>query len=230
MSEHRVSNFNGGPSQLPFEVLQQAQAELLNVRGSGLSALEISHRGGVFDKIFAEAEADFRQLLNIPKNYKVLFFQTGATGQFAAVPLNLLGKSNQSPNYMVTGRWSEAAAEEAKLYTVPNYVACTVGAIANPSTWKVNEQAPYFYYCDNETINGVEFPFVPDVPNGVTLVSDMSSNILTRPVDVTKFGVIYAGAQKNAGTSGLTMVIVREDLLDREKVHPVPTVLHWKVW
>jgi len=157
----------------------------------------------------------------------------GATGQFAGIPLNLLSSKSENPDYIITGRWSELASEEAKLYSKPNIVAQPPGKqnfvdIPDPSTWKVNPNAPYFYYCDNETIHGVEFPSVPVVPDGVPLVVDMSSNILTRPVDVSKFGVIYACTQKNCGTSGLTMVIIREDLLNIEKVNPVPTVLHWK--
>jgi len=229
----RVINFAAGPSQIPLEVLEQAHSEFFNFRNSGMSVLELGHRGVHFEKINAEAEADLRQILSIPSNYRVLFLQAGGTGQFAAVPLNLIGKCDQSPDYLVTGKWSQSARDEAKLYSKPNTVAEIAGnsntvSIPDQSTWKLNGAAPYFYYCDNETIHGIELPFVPVVPEGVPIVADMSSNFLTRPVDVSKYGVIYAGAQKNCGTSGLTIVIVREDLLTREKAHPVPTVLHWK--
>jgi len=226
-----VINFSAGPAQIPLDVLEQTQRELLNIGNSGLSVLEIFHRGELFERILNEAERDFRQLLNIPSNYKILFLEMGATGQFAGVPLNLLESKSDSPDYLITGRWSELATEESKLYTKPNIVSppdISLRNIPDPAAWKMNPNAPYFYYCDNETIHGIEFPFVPVVQEGVPLVVDMSSNILTRPVDVSKFGVIFACTQKNCGTTGVTMVIVREDLLTREKVNPVPSILNWK--
>jgi len=159
------------------------------------------------------------------------YLKTGGTGQFAAVPLNLLGKSIV-PDYIITGKWSQTAVEEAKLYSNPSIVCNGMSNsninIPDKSTWSINPSAPYLYYCDNETIHGVEFPFIPEPAEGVPLVVDMSSNFLTRRFDPSKFGVIFAGAQKNCGTSGVTIIIVRDDLLNIEKIHPVPSVLHWK--
>eukprot|EP01123_Difflugia_compressa_P012751 TRINITY_DN558_c0_g1_i1.p1 TRINITY_DN558_c0_g1~~TRINITY_DN558_c0_g1_i1.p1 ORF type:complete len:388 (-),score=72.20 TRINITY_DN558_c0_g1_i1:80-1243(-) len=231
---HRIANFGAGPAQIPTEVIQQAQRDLLNISYSGMSIMEVSHRGKVFEKILKEAEDDLRTILSIPPNYKIYFSQGGGTGQFAAVPLNLLGRHSSSspPDYLVSGRWSQLAFEESKLYTNPNQ-ASDVGKdglinIPKKETWKLNPDASYLYYCDNETIHGCEYPEVPVAPPGVPLVADMSSNFLTRVVDVSKFGVIFAGAQKNSGTSGLTIVIIREDLLNLPKPHPVPTILNWK--
>jgi phosphoserine aminotransferase len=231
MSSDRVINFSAGPSQIPLEVLEQTQRELLNIGNSGQSILELFHRGELFERILNEADRDLRQLLNIPFNYKILFLAMGATGQFAGVPLNLLESKSESPDYLITGRWSELALEEAKIYTKPNIVASNdqpLHDIPDPAVWKMNPKAPYFFYCDNETANGIEFPYVPEVHGDVPLVVDMSSNILTRPFDVSKFGVIFACAQKNCGTTGVTIVIIREDLLTREKVNPVPSIFNWK--
>eukprot|EP01124_Arcella_intermedia_P022022 TRINITY_DN3188_c0_g1_i1.p1 TRINITY_DN3188_c0_g1~~TRINITY_DN3188_c0_g1_i1.p1 ORF type:complete len:378 (-),score=80.40 TRINITY_DN3188_c0_g1_i1:618-1616(-) len=197
-----------------------------------MSILEVSHRGGVFDKIIKEAEEDLRSVLSIPSNYKVIFFQGGGTAQFASVPLNLLGPSNVPPDYLITGKWSQSAYNEAKLYCAPQ-AACdspnSQFVTIPPSTsWVQNPKAPYIFYCDNETVDGIEFSGIPSTLPGVPLVVDMSSNFLSRPVDVSKFGAIYAGAQKNCGMSGVTIVIVREDLLDIRSPHPIPTILNWK--
>ena len=211
----RVYNFSAGPAVLPLEVLQRASAELAEWNGSGMSVMEMSHRGKEFMAIAAKAEADLRELMAIPTNYKVLFLQGGASTQFAMVPMNLLrGKKNA--DYIHTGEWSKKAIGEAKKFCTVNVAAssestkfCTVPP---QKDWKLDPNAAYVHYVSNETIGGVEFSFVPGVGD-IPLVVDMSSTILSRPVDVSKFGVIYAGAQKNIGPAGLTIVIVREDLL-----------------
>lgn len=211
----RVYNFSAGPAVLPEPVLAQAAAEMLDWHGSGMSVMEMSHRGKEFIEIAADAERDLRELMNIPANYKVLFLQGGATGQFAAVPLNLLrGKS--SADYTITGDWSKKAAAEAKKYCQVNIAASgesrKLMGIPPQSEWKLSKDAAYLHYTPNETISGVEFQWLPE-SGDVPLVADMSSTILSRPVDVSKFGLIYAGAQKNIGPSGMTVVIVRDDLL-----------------
>jgi phosphoserine aminotransferase len=209
----RVFNFSPGPAVLPEEVLEQARAEMLDWHGTGMSVMEMSHRGKAFISIAEAAEADLRELLAVPKNYKVLFLQGGATGQFAAVPMNL-SKPDSTVDYVNTGAWSKKAISEAKHYAKVN-VAADAGepytSIPAVSGWKVSDNAAYLHYTPNETIGGVEFHFVPDVK--APLVADMSSTLLSRPIDVSKFGVIYGGAQKNVGPAGLTLVIVREDLL-----------------
>ena len=209
----RVYNFSPGPAVLPVEVLEQAREEMLDWHGTGMSVMEMSHRGKAFLSIAQQAEADVRELLGVPNNYKVLFLQGGATAQFAGIPLNLTAPDSVI-DFVNTGAWSKKAISEAKRFAKPN-VAADAGepytSIPALSTWKLSDNAAYLHYTPNETIGGVEFQFVPDVKN--TLVADMSSNILSRPIDVSKFGVIYAGAQKNLGPSGLTLVIVREDLL-----------------
>jgi phosphoserine aminotransferase len=214
----RVFNFSAGPAVLPVEVLEQVREELLDWHGSGMSVMEMSHRGKDFVSIAQEAEADFRELLAVPSNYKVLFLQGGATGQFAGVPMNL-AKPDSVADYVNTGTWSKKAASEAKRYCKVN-IAADAGepynSIPAESTWKLTPNAAYVHYTPNETIGGVEFPFVPNVGD-VPLVADMSSTILSRPIDVSKFGIIYAGAQKNIGPAGLTIVIVREDLLGRAR-------------
>jgi phosphoserine aminotransferase len=213
----RVFNFSPGPAVLPEEVLEQARAEMLDWHGTGMSVMEMSHRGKAFISIAEAAEADLRELLAVPKNYKVLFLQGGATGQFAAVPMNL-SKPDSVVDYVNTGAWSKKAISEAKHYAKVN-VAADAGepytSIPAVSSWKVSGNAAYLHYTPNETIGGVEFHFVPDVPGPyeAPLVADMSSTLLSRPIDVSKFGVIYGGAQKNVGPAGLTLVIVREDLL-----------------
>jgi phosphoserine aminotransferase len=211
----RVYNFSPGPAVLPQEVLEQARDELLDWQGTGMSVMEMSHRGKAFISIAEQAEADLRELLAVPKNYKVLFLQGGATGQFAAIPMNLT-KSDSVVDYVNTGAWSKKAIAEARHYAKVN-VAADAGepytSIPGLSSWKVSDNAAYLHYTPNETIGGVEYHFVPELKSGAPLVADMSSTLLSRPIDVSKFGVIYGGAQKNVGPAGLTLVIVREDLL-----------------
>lgn len=209
-----VLNFAAGPAKLPDEVLKEVQAELLNYKGTEMSVMEMSHRGSTYLKIHDEAIQSCRELLNIPDNYKVLLMTGGGTGQFAAVCMNLLGRTGTA-DYAVTGSWSAKAFKEAQKYGKPNLVFPKpekFTAVPSQSEWKLNPNASYLYYCDNETVEGVEFNFVPET-NGVPLVCDMSSNFMSRPVDISKFGLIYAGAQKNIGPSGITVVIVREDLI-----------------
>ncbi|HEU4604316.1 MAG TPA: 3-phosphoserine/phosphohydroxythreonine transaminase [Steroidobacteraceae bacterium] len=214
----RVYNFSPGPAALPQEVLEQARDEMLDWHGSGMSVMEMSHRGKQFISIAEQAEADLRELLAIPANYKVLFLQGGATAQFAGIPMNLTAPES-TVDYINTGAWSKKAIGEAKNFANVN-VAADAGApytsIPAESSWKLTPNAAYVHYTPNETIGGVEFQFVPNVGN-VPLVADMSSNILSRPIDVSKFALIYAGAQKNIGPSGLTVVIVRDDLLGKAR-------------
>ena len=210
-----IYNFSAGPAVLPKEVLQQAQAELLDWHDSGMSVMEMSHRGKEFMGIHAQVIADLRELLNIPANYKVLFLQGGASQQFAMVPMNLL-RGKTSADYLNTGEWSKKAIKEAKKFCEVNVVA--TGADHNFSsipafdTWQRDSNAAYLHYTPNETIGGVEFNWLPE-SGDVPLVADMSSCILSRPIDVSKFALIYAGAQKNIGPAGLTIVIVREDMV-----------------
>ena len=211
----RIFNFSAGPAMLPEVVLSRARDEMLDWNGSGMSVMEMSHRGKEFMSIAAQAEADLRELMAIPDNYKVLFQQGGASQQFSAVPLNLLhGKSGA--DYVNTGAWSKKAIAEGKRYCDVNVVASSedskFSSVPAQSDWSLNSDAAYLHYTPNETIGGVEFPFIPEVGE-VPVVADMSSTILSRPVDVSRFGVIYAGAQKNVGPAGLTLVIVREDLM-----------------
>jgi phosphoserine aminotransferase len=211
----RVINFSAGPATLPVAVLQQVQAELLDWRGSGMSVMEMSHRDKAFMSIAQEAEKDLREVMNIPANYKLLFMQGGATAQFSFVPMNLLrGKSGA--DYVLTGDWGKKAAKEAGRYCKVNIAASSEADrythIPDPAGWKLDPDAAYVHITPNETIHGVEFHAEPDT-QGVPLVADMSSNILSRPVDVSRYGLIYAGAQKNIGPAGLTIVIVREDLI-----------------
>jgi phosphoserine aminotransferase len=215
----RVFNFSPGPAVLPLEVLEQTREELLDWRGTGMSVMEMSHRGKAFVAIAEAAEADLRELLAVPKNYKVLFLQGGATAQFAGVPLNLT-TPDSVVDYVNTGAWSKKAIGEAKHYAKVN-VAADAGepytSIPPVANWRLTPDAAYLHYTPNETIGGVEFHFVPEVGE-TPLVADMSSTILSRPIDVSKFGVIYGGAQKNIGPAGLTLVIVRDDLLGRARV------------
>lgn len=214
----RVFNFSPGPAVLPEEVLEQARAEMLDWHGTGMSVMEMSHRGKAFISIAEAAEADLRELLAVPKNYKVLFLQGGATGQFAAVPMNL-SKPDSVVDYVNTGAWSKKAISEAKHYAKVNVTADAgepYTSIPPVSGWKLSDNAAYLHYTPNETIGGVEFHFVPDAK--APLVADMSSTLLSRPIDVSKFGVIYGGAQKNVGPAGLTLVIVREDLLGHARL------------
>jgi phosphoserine aminotransferase len=208
----RVFNFSPGPATLPETVLRKAAEEMLDWHGSGMSVMEMSHRGKEFISIHAEAESLVRELMGVPANYKVLFMQGGAIGENAIVPMNLIGKTGKA-DYIVTGDWSKKSLKEAKTYGTINTAAAGGGtSIPNQSEWKLDPEASYVHICSNETIGGVEFHWTPDTGK-VPLVADMSSNIMSRPIDVSKFGLIYAGAQKNMGPSGLTIVIVRDDLL-----------------
>ncbi|MDE2310179.1 MAG: 3-phosphoserine/phosphohydroxythreonine transaminase [Betaproteobacteria bacterium] len=225
-----IYNFSAGPAVLPREVLQQAREELLDWHGSGMSVMEMSHRGKEFTGIAAAAEADLRELLAIPSGYKVLFLQGGAHLQFAMIPLNLL-RGKPSADYVNTGEWSKKAIGEARKFGAVNAVAsntdrnCTY--VPAFDTWQRDKNAAYLHYTPNETIGGVEFNWVPET-GAVPLVADMSSNILSRPIDVSKYGLIYAGAQKNIGPAGLTVVIVRDDLLG-QVLPGTPTMLDYKV-
>ncbi len=225
----RVYNFSAGPAALPQAVLEQLRDEMLDWHGQGMSVMEMSHRGKAFVGIAQQAEADLRELLAVPSNYKVLFLQGGATAQFAAIPLNLAAADGAVADYVNTGAWSKKAIGEAKRYCKVNVAADAGGnytGVPAQSAWKPTAGAAYLHYTPNETIGGVEFPFVPDTGD-VPLVADFSSSILSRPIDVSRYGVIYAGAQKNIGPAGLVVVIVREDLLGRARAD-VPTVFDWK--
>jgi phosphoserine aminotransferase len=224
----RVFNFSAGPAALPVEVLEQLRDEMLEWRGEGMSVMEMSHRGKAFVGIAAQAEADLRELLAVPANYKVLFLQGGATAQFAAIPMNL-ARPDAVADYVNTGAWSKKAIGEAKRFCKVNVAADAGGkysTIPARADWQLTPGAAYVHYTPNETIGGVEFHAIPDVGD-VPLVADMSSTILSRPLDVSRFGVIYAGAQKNIGPAGLVVVIVREDLLGHARAD-LPTVFDWK--
>ena len=224
-----IYNFSAGPAVLPKAVLQQVQAEMVDWHGSGMSVMEMSHRGKEFMGIAAAAEADLREVMGIPSNYKVLFLQGGASSQFAMVPMNLL-RGKASADYLNTGEWSKKAIKEAKKYGAVNVVANSEDKNFSYapafSDWKRDADAAYLHYTPNETIGGVEIFAIPDT-GSTPLVADMSSTILSRPMDVSKFGLIYAGAQKNIGPAGLTIVIVREDLLG-ETVKGTPTMFDYK--
>jgi phosphoserine aminotransferase len=211
----RVFNFSAGPAALPESVLRKAAEEMLDWHGSGMSVMEMSHRGKEFIAIHAEAEALLRELLAVPANYKVLFMQGGAIGENAIVPMNML-RGKASIDFIDTGEWSKKSIKEAKKYAAVNVAASSVATgydrVPPRSEWKLDPDAAYVHVCSNETIGGVEYHFTPEV-GSVPLVADMSSSILSRPVDVAKYGLIYGGAQKNIGPAGLTIVIVREDLL-----------------
>ena len=212
----RVYNFSAGPATLPEEVLQQAQAEMLDWQGSGMSVMEMSHRGKEFMSIASAAEADLRELMAVPDNYKVLFLQGGASSQFAAIPMNLIGRSGKA-DYFRTGSWSKKAIAEAKRFgditvSVDSEQDGKFTSLPAADGFSVSADAAYVHYTPNETIEGVEFPYIPDTGD-VPLVADMSSTILSRPLDVSRYGLVYAGAQKNIGPAGLTIVIVREDLI-----------------
>lgn len=224
----RAYNFCAGPAALPTAVLEKAQQELLDWQGKGVSIMEMSHRSQDYVAVAEKAEADLRKLMHIPENYKVLFLQGGATLQFSAIPLNLLGKNSQA-DYIHTGIWSEKAIKEAQRYGQIQVVEAGTKidgklAISDQSTWQLSENAAYVHYCENETIGGLQFSQVPDTK--APLVADLSSSILSAPLDVSKFGLIYAGAQKNIGPAGLTLVIVRDDLLDQAKTE-IPSLLKY---
>jgi phosphoserine aminotransferase len=226
----RAYNFSAGPAALPLPVLEQARNELLDWQGRGVSVMEISHRSPVFEALAAEAEADLRTLLNIPKNYRVLFLPGGGSVQFAMVPLNLL-RGKTTADYIHTGVWSGKALNEARHYCDVNVAASAAASeftdIPDQSSWHLNLDAAYVHYTTNETIGGLSFPFIPETCE-VPLVADMSSDILSEAFDVTRFGLIYASAQKNIGPAGLSIVIVREDLLEGAHAH-TPTVFNYKV-
>jgi phosphoserine aminotransferase len=224
----QIFNFSAGPAVLPKAVLERAQAEMLDWHGSGMSVMEMSHRGKEFTSILEKTEADLRSLLAVPDNYKVLFLQGGAIAENAMIPLNLL--AGKSADYAITGTWSQRSVEDAKAYGNINVVASNVEEkftfAPARSAWKLNKDAAYLHLCTNETICGIEFLDMPET-QGVPIVADMSSHILSRPINVSDYGVIYAGAQKNIGPAGLCIVIVREDLLDRAS-SLTPAVFHWK--
>jgi len=225
----RVFNFSAGPAVLPEVVLQQAASEMLDWHGSGMSVMEMSHRGKEFISIAEKTEADFRELLAVPANYKVLFLQGGAIGENAIVPMNLLG-GRATADYVNTGEWSKKSIREAKKYCKVNIAASSEdeGFTYVPpfERWQIARDAAYIHVCTNETIGGVEYQWTPDTGT-IPLVADMSSHLLSRVIDVSKFGVIYGGAQKNAGSAGLTIVVVRDDLLERA-LPITPSAFNWK--
>lgn len=224
-------NFNPGPSKIDDEVLLKAQSELLSYQQLGLGVMEMSHRSAEFLSIINEAQQNVKELLDVPDNYKILFLQGGATGQFSAVAMNFMSlKESNSADYFVTGTWSNKAVKEAAKYGNVNIVHPKLekyNRIPDRSEWNLNPEASYVYYCDNETVDGVEFPFIPDTGD-VPLVADMSSNILSRPFDVTKFGAIIGGAQKNIGCAGVTIAIIREDLIGKA-MKICPAILDYKL-
>ena len=226
----RVYNFSAGPAMLPEDVLRQARDEMLDWRGSGMSVMEMSHRGKEFMAIAAEAEADLRTLMGIPDTYKVLFLQGGASSQFAMVPLNLAGVAGKA-DYLNTGSWSKKAMAEAKRFCAVNVAASTQDSkftrVPAQAELQLDPGAAYLHYTPNETIEGVAFPYIP-ATGDVPLVADMSSTILSRPVDVSRYGVIYAGAQKNVGPAGLTLVIVRADLIGKAMAQ-TPTMFDYGI-
>ncbi|QKJ86604.1 3-phosphoserine/phosphohydroxythreonine transaminase [Paramixta manurensis] len=227
----QVFNFSSGPAMLPVEVLRRAEQELCNWNGLGTSVMEISHRSKEFMQVAQDAEKDFRDLLKIPSNYKVLFCHGGARAQFAAVPMNLLGQA-KSADYVDGGYWAQSAIKEAHKYCVPNVIDAktTVDgkrAITAMKSWALNDDAAYVHFCPNETIDGIAINEQPDFGDKV-VVADLSSTILSHSIDVTRYGVIYAGAQKNIGPAGLTLVIVRDDLLGKAS-QALPSVLDYSV-
>ncbi len=226
-----IFNFSPGPAVLPHAVLQQAQSELLDWQGSGMSVMEMSHRGKEFMSIAAQAETDLRTLMAIPNNYKVLFLQGGAHSQFAMIPMNL-ARGKKQADYLDTGDWSLKAIEEGQRYINVNTVASSADSnyttIPPFANWQLNQDAAYLHYTSNETIRGVEFDWIPEAGD-LPLVVDMSSDILSRPMDVSRFGLIYAGAQKNIGPAGLTIVIVREDLLG-QVLDGMPSMFNYQIY
>ena len=226
----RVYNFSAGPAVLPEEVLQEAADEMLDYRGTGMSVMEMSHRSKAYDTIIKEAEADLRELMNIPDNYKVLFLQGGASQQFALIPMNLM--KNRVADYIVTGQWAKKAYQEASLYGKANKIASsedkTFSYIPDCSDLPISEDADYVYICENNTIYGTKFKTLPNT-KGKPLVADVSSCFLSEPVDVTKYGVIYGGVQKNIGPAGVVIVIIREDLITEDVLPGTPTMLRYKI-
>ena len=229
MSDQRVYNFSAGPSMLPLSALERAGSEITNYRGSGMSVMEMSHRSKVFIQIFEETQEKLRRIMNVPQGYKILFLQTGASGQFSMIPLNLIGKTGKA-DYAVTGNFSNLAYKEAQKYGQIHLAASSGDRdhsyIPAQSQLKLDPEASYFYYCANNTIYGTEWQYVPDT-GSVPLVCDMSSDILSMPVDVSKFGLIYAGAQKNMAPAGLTVVIIKEELAGHELPY-TPLIMNYK--
>lgn len=225
----RVYNFSAGPAVLPEEVLREAAEEMMDYRGSGMSVMEMSHRSKMFETIIGEAEADLRDLLAIPDNYKVLFLQGGASQQFAMVPMNLF--KNRVGDYIITGQWAKKAYQEAKLYGTANAVASsadkTFSYIPDVSDLPISDDADYVYICENNTIYGTKFKTLPNT-KGKTLVADLSSCFLSEPIDISKYGLIFAGAQKNVGPAGVVIAIIREDLITEDVLPGTPTMLRYK--
>ncbi|MCI9540208.1 MAG: 3-phosphoserine/phosphohydroxythreonine transaminase [Lachnospiraceae bacterium] len=225
----RVYNFSAGPAVLPEEVLKEAAAEMLDYNGTGMSVMEMSHRSKAYQEIIDTAEADLRELMNIPDNYKVLFLQGGASQQFAMIPMNLM--KNKKADYIVTGQWAKKAYQEAKLFGDARAVASsedkTYSYIPDCSDLDISEDADYVYICENNTIYGTKYKTLPNT-KGKTLVADVSSCFLSEPVDVTKYGVIYGGVQKNIGPAGVVIVIIREDLITEDVLPGTPTMLRYK--
>lgn len=225
----RVYNFSAGPAVLPEEVLREAAEEMMDYKGSGMSVMEMSHRSKVFDEIIKEAEADLRDLLNIPDNYKVLFLQGGASQQFAAVPMNLM--KNKKAGYIITGQWAKKAFAEAKIYGEAVELASsadkTFSYIPDCSDLAITDDMDYVYICENNTIYGTKFKELPNT-KGVDLVSDVSSCFLSEPVDITKYAIMYGGVQKNVGPAGVVIAIVREDLITDDVLPGTPTMLKYK--
>ena len=225
----RVYNFSAGPAVLPEEVLKEAAAEMLDYKGCGMSVMEMSHRSQVFDDIIKEAEQDLRDLMHIPDNYKVLFLQGGASQQFAMIPMNLM--KNKVADYIVTGQWAKKAYQEAQKYGKVNKIATsedkTFSYIPDCSDLPVSPDADYVYICENNTIYGTKFKTLPNT-KGKTLVADVSACFLSEPVDVTKYGIIYGGVQKNIGPAGMVISIIREDLITDEVLEGTPTMLKFK--
>ena len=226
----RVYNFSAGPAVLPEEVLIEAAAEMLDYKGTGMSVMEMSHRSKAYQAIIDEAEADLRELMNIPENYKVLFLQGGASQQFAMIPMNLMKKG--VADYIITGQWAKKAWKEAQMYGKANAIASsedkTFSYIPDCSDLPISEDADYVYICENNTIYGTKFWQLPNT-KGKLLVSDVSSCFLSEPVDVTKYGVIYGGVQKNIGPAGVVIAIIREDLISEECLPGTPTMLKYKI-
>ena len=225
----RIYNFSAGPAMLPEEVLKEAQEEMLDYRGCGMSVMEMSHRSKVYQQIIDEAEADLRELIGIPENYKVLFLQGGATLQFGMIPMNLM-TVNKKADYIHTGVWTKKAIQDAKLFGEVRVSASSEDKqftyIPSMKNLKVNEDADYVYMCDNNTIYGTKFKEYPNTGK-IPLICDMSSCFLSEPIDVRKFGMVYAGAQKNVGPAGVTIVIIRDDLVERSKDLPLPVYLRY---
>ncbi len=226
----RVYNFSAGPAVLPEEVLKEAAEEMLDYKGTGMSVMEMSHRSKAYEAIINDAEQDLRDLMNIPDNYKVLFLQGGASQQFAMIPMNLM--KNKVADFIITGQWAKKAYQEAKIYGQANAIASsadkTFSYIPDCSDLPVSEDADYVYICENNTIYGTKFKELPDT-KGKTLVADVSSCFLSEPVDVTKYGLIYGGVQKNVGPAGVVIVIIREDLITEDTLPGTPTMLKYKI-